>query len=102
MSLRVMRSRPSFLFSSAVHCYAAWFRCSSLPHVVRSVVCSVTMATGRWLLLLPLLMEIVMAIGETDPPNYGSTGKHPNITITVITEMCFLKVQISFYISCVR
>jgi len=34
------------------------------------------MATCRWLLLLPLLVEIVMAFGETDPPN-PPRGKLP-------------------------
>jgi len=42
------------------------------------------MATGRWLLLLlPLLMEMVMAYDETDPPGWPKmtakpAGKHPN------------------------
>ena len=35
-----------------------------------------TMATGRWLLLLPLLMDIVMARFETNPP-----GKHQNTAL---------------------
>jgi len=43
------------------------------------------MATGRWLLLLPLLVEIVMADHETDPPNLPtpeSGCKHPDTTTT--------------------
>ena len=41
------------------------------------------MATCRWLLLLPLLVEIVMASRETTPPNLPR-GKHRDTTLNYL------------------
>ena len=94
-----------FLFSSGIQRNADVVALS-LPRVAQNCcVSQITMATGRWWLLLLLSLLMLMeslAVPETDPPGYGMSTtkpprKHPNTTYTIITEICFLKIFKSIF-----